>query len=360
MSFLDDILSETKAKKRKVEAVVKDETGARVFKTRKQIKEEEEMMKLEKLKRRQANEEDEDVLADIAAQIAEAESEGTSAELDLTQVNTEAAERKQSTTEHDWMPPQQVMAKLRAFQQPITLFGETDLDRLERLRKIEEELEEKHTDAEGLQNVFQQILATDVESEINAATVAETADETEEIKKRQERQQTKTEKYKEKPKDSFKDTESYVSNWIKRMLHEWELELSERPKEERESYQGKHASATQKQTRQYMRPLLKQCKTKTVPADVLKHFEIIVDKCHKRQYKQAGERYMTLAIGNAPWPMGVTMVGIHERAGRSRIFSSQIAHALNDETQRKYIQGLKRIMTFAQKKYPAPPSLCVQ
>lgn len=31
---------------------------------------------------------------------------------------------------------------------------------------------------------------------------------------------------------------------------------------------------------------------------------------------------MELAIGNAPWPMGVTMVGIHERSGRSRIFSS--------------------------------------
>jgi hypothetical protein len=30
--------------------------------------------------------------------------------------------------------------------------------------------------------------------------------------------------------------------------------------------------------------------------------------------------------------MGVTMVGIHERTGRAKIFSSQIAHILNDET----------------------------
>jgi len=35
--------------------------------------------------------------------------------------------------------------------------------------------------------------------------------------------------------------------------------------------------------------------------------------------------------------MGVTMVGIHERAGRSKIFSSNIAHVLNDETSRKYL-----------------------
>eukprot|EP01047_Picozoa_sp_COSAG01_P079917 COSAG01_NODE_15339_length_1347_cov_1243.159455_3_plen_27_part_01 len=26
-----------------------------------------------------------------------------------------------------------------------------------------------------------------------------------------------------------------------------------------------------------------------------------------------------LTIGNAPWPMGVTSVGIHERAGREKI-----------------------------------------
>ena len=47
-----------------------------------------------------------------------------------------------------------------------------------------------------------------------------------------------------------------------------------------------------------------------------------------------------MAIGNAPWPIGVTMVGIHARTGREKIFAQQIAHVLNDETQRKYIQVL--------------------
>ncbi|ETW46133.1 pre-mRNA-splicing factor 18 [Plasmodium falciparum MaliPS096_E11] len=51
---------------------------------------------------------------------------------------------------------------------------------------------------------------------------------------------------------------------------------------------------------------------------------------------------MLLAIGNAAWPMGVTMVGIHERAGRSKIYASEVAHILNDETTRKYIQMIKR------------------
>ena len=55
--------------------------------------------------------------------------------------------------------------------------------------------------------------------------------------------------------------------------------------------------------------------------------------------------YLQMAIGNAPWPIGVTMVGIHARTGREKIFAQQIAHVLNDETQRKYIQ-VKMCMVF--------------
>ena len=54
--------------------------------------------------------------------------------------------------------------------------------------------------------------------------------------------------------------------------------------------------------------------------------------------EQASSVYWKMAIGNAPWPIGVTMVGIHARTGREKIFSQQIAHVLNDETQRKFIQ----------------------
>ena len=50
-----------------------------------------------------------------------------------------------------------------------------------------------------------------------------------------------------------------------------------------------------------------------------------------------------MATGNAPWPIGVTMVGIHARTGREKIFSKHVAHVLNDETQRNYIQGLKNM-----------------
>jgi len=53
---------------------------------------------------------------------------------------------------------------------------------------------------------------------------------------------------------------------------------------------------------------------------------------------QANDAYLEMAIGNAAWPIGVTMVGIHARTGREKIFARNVAHVLNDETQRKYIQ----------------------
>ena len=48
--------------------------------------------------------------------------------------------------------------------------------------------------------------------------------------------------------------------------------------------------------------------------------------------------------------------GIHARPGREKIFSKNVAHVLNDELQRKFIQGLKRLITKAQQYFPTDPS----
>lgn len=43
---------------------------------------------------------------------------------------------------------------------------------------------------------------------------------------------------------------------------------------------------------------------------------------------QANDSYLQMAIGNAPWPIGVTMVGIHARTGREKIFAQNVARIL--------------------------------
>jgi hypothetical protein len=127
----------------------------------------------------------------------------------------------------------------------------------------------------------------------------------------------------------------------------WEMRLSQETEK-----QGAHDSSEQKKEQQTyimcrrdIKPLYKQLRKCKLNVDILDALYLIVQYCLMKEYVKAHDKYMELAIGNSPWPMGVTMVGIHERSGRSRIFTSQVAHILNDETQRKYLQSVKRILT---------------
>jgi len=68
------------------------------------------------------------------------------------------------------------------------------------------------------------------------------------------------------------------------------------------------------------------------------------------------------APGNSPWPIGVTSVGIHERSAREKIshVMNGAAHVMNNEATRKYLQGLKRLLTFMQRAHPTDPSRSVE
>lgn len=145
--------------------------------------------------------------------------------------------------------------------------------------------------------------------------------------------------------------------WCRKMLNTWETRLLAGKDEayikttEGRVELGKHQTCYRQ-----VRPLLKLLKSKKVPDAILDSLYLVVQYCMMKEYIKAHDKYVGLAIGNAPWPMGVTMVGIHERSGRSKIFTSQQAHVLNDETQRKYIQAFKRLLTVCQNEFPTDPS----
>lgn len=140
--------------------------------------------------------------------------------------------------------------------------------------------------------------------------------------------------------------------------------------EVKQSRQGRLAAATQVQSAENLKPLFKQLRSRSLPSDMLARIAEIVHHVQNRQYQRANDSYLRLSIGNAPWPIGVTMVGIHERSAREKISADQVAHVLNDEVSRKYIQSLKRyaqqcqvfgrpcltmhsrLITFSQTKYP--------
>jgi len=270
--------------------------------------------------------------------------------------------------EEDAMDPSEVKWRLRSHAQPLTLFGETNRERLQRLKHHELLISEKHAGSMGTGHELQAIIAAEVDNEIMNATLAamehNNAEDPEESRKaaaKQERvKERRHNKFKEmRTRDEFDNPQDFIVFFFKRMLLVWEEELAARPSEEKSSVKGKEASATQKQTRQYLYPFFKQLKSGECPEDVVKCTEIIVSRCIEREYVKASESYLKMAIGNAAWPMGVTMVGIHERAGREKIHTSNVAHCMNNEMSRKYIQGIKRIMTFCQHAYPTFPSKMV-
>ncbi|RKO92025.1 Prp18 domain-containing protein, partial [Blyttiomyces helicus] len=253
-----------------------------------------------------------------------------------------------------------LVRRFRARNEPIRLFGETDKQRARRLRKLE--ATEERT--EGQRNDFRAAMAATekgiaLENLIRRSSVGEAGED-------------EVDPFKKRKKDRDGDGEAVdtsvigldlleadpdrvhmlISVFFKRMLKEWEKFLSERPEDVKRSTQGRLATATQTQSAEYMKPFFKLLKKRLVPPDVVARITEICAFMHEREYLKANDAYLRLSIGNAPWPIGVTMVGIHERSAREKIFASQVAHVLNDESQRKWIQSIKRLMTFAQTKWP--------
>ncbi|KIK63201.1 hypothetical protein GYMLUDRAFT_57923 [Collybiopsis luxurians FD-317 M1] len=241
---------------------------------------------------------------------------------------------------------EETIRRLRAKGQPIRLFAESDKDRRLRLRALEL-IEEKGHDRQAGQNDFKKALE-DVES-----VERELKNKSSKGKKKGEAELAgegildldliKTDPDKLYP---------IIYYALKRVLNEWGEAMDERPEHVKRTTQGKLAAATQVQSAEYLKPLFKTLRSRSLPPDMLARMAEIVHHMQKRQYQKANDSYLRLSIGNAPWPIGVTMVGIHERSAREKISSDQVAHVLNDEVSRKYIQSLKRLLTFSQTKYP--------
>lgn len=101
-----------------------------------------------------------------------------------------------------------------------------------------------------------------------------------------------------------------------------------------------------KQLRQRVKPLSFRDEyaidNQETPQDVLRAMAEIVHFMQTRSYQQANDAYLRLSIGNAAWPIGVTSIGLHERSAQEGISEGVIAHVLNDEVSRKWIQAVKR------------------
>merc|ERR1712230_288321 len=94
------------------------------------------------------------------------------------------------------------------------------------------------------------------------------------------------------------------------------------------------------------------CEKGGVDEGVLEPIVEIVKAAQERRYVDANDGYLRLSIGKAAWPIGVTMVGIHERSAREKLHESDKGHVMGDEVTRKFLQSIKRCLSFAQVRWP--------
>ena len=98
--------------------------------------------------------------------------------------------------------------------------------------------------------------------------------------------------------------------------------------------------------------LFRKFETGDLDEGVLEPIVEIVKAAQEKRYVDANDGYLRLSIGKAAWPIGVTMVGIHERSAREKLHESDKGHVMGDEVTRKFLQSIKRCLSFAQVRWP--------
>jgi len=255
--------------------------------------------------------------------------------------------------------------RLRERGEPIKLFGESHEEACHRLRLVEMMAKEEN---KGLRNDFKAAMDRLDQAYIDQLTSESGSGSDQKSSKAHD---VKIDENVLPLDDIFEMAEKIrqgdmqldskvVYEYLRHMGYLWGSDLNDRDPKIKMELEGKLKSARYEQTMAYLKPLLRKLKGVSLSSDILGHLGEIVRHCIARDYVKASDQYLQMAIGNAPWPIGVTNPGIHARTGREKISTSLVAHVLNDETQRKYIQGLKRIMTYCQKKFPADPSKSVE
>ena len=215
----------------------------------------------------------------------------------------------------DDIPDAELIEKLRGMGEPARLFGETHKARLRRFRKL------------GV-----------VMTKGPIPTSLELVDE----------KDMKVDTVPKNPADRrflFRQLASYFTM----VLREWEEALD---KEKRDTFASKAAYNAMVQSKENMTPLFRKFEKGDLDEGVLEPVVEIVKAAQERRYVDANDGYLRLSIGKAAWPIGVTMVGIHERSAREKLHESDKGHVMGDEVTRKFLQSIKRCLSFAQVRWP--------
>jgi len=300
----------------------------------------------------------------------------------------------------------EVIERLRELEQPITLFGETDMIRFRRLRKLEKDPDQLKRDPNAIAMRQDDMLAigqhaaqrqdelgaqSEEDDDDNKATAPAAApeEESEDSEDDQKKDETSLDTQtassstgdgtappaapeEEEVEPIDVDTElmdkcDFIRSWVRKVMKAWEQEVANRSDDEKKKAAYRVEVAQHRQARRDVRPLQKRCKVYAMDDMLLPKVHSIVSLAEQREYRDASEAYIDLSIGKAAWPVGLGCGGgvlmedvilLHDKFNRMANVKD-IAYLLNDETTRKYVQALKRLMRVAQKHFPpTDPSKC--
>ena len=216
--------------------------------------------------------------------------------------------------------------KLRSLNQPITLFGETHTQRLKRYKRLTAPsiaLTKSH-------GPIPTTLEPVKEAEMFIPATAPTDAAARHYLYRQ------------------------LSSYFNMLFSAWSATLSARDTATASTTAGKAALNTLHASLTSLKPLFSKFEQDTLEPSILNPLLEIVRAMQERRYVDANDAYLRLSIGKAAWPIGVTMVGIHERSAREKLHEDEKTggHILSDEITRKFLQGIKRCLSFAQTRWP--------
>jgi pre-mRNA-splicing factor 18 len=251
---------------------------------------------------------------------------------DLPPKKKEGEDEGTPVPEEEDIAEEELVQKLRALGEPVHMFGETHKQKLKRYKRRigADSLAAIMTDG-PIPTTLQLVPEKDMKVELKVPTDKEGKD------------------------FLFRQLASYFTM----VLKEWDNTLARRSEDVKTSYQGKQAYAAMVQARENMRPLFKKLEKGDLESSILEPVVEIVHAAQERRYVDANDGYLRLSIGKAAWPIGVTMVGIHERSAREKLHESDknAAHIMSDEVTRKWLQSIKRCLSFAQTRWPPEDQL---
>lgn len=202
----------------------------------------------------------------------------------------------------------EVIRKLRERGEPIMLFGESEKDACSRLRQLEISAPEVNR---GFRNDFQEAMDEVDEAYLQEILEDSAAGRNKDKNKNEDidlDDSVTYESIQEKAGSLGRGNKQHdidvMLTLLKFLLKKWNDQVNCGTMEEKMRTKTKIAKATFNQTRVYLKPLLKKLKNDKIPDDIFDSLTEIMKKLLQRDYIKASDAYLTMAIGNAPWPIG--------------------------------------------------------